>query len=257
MIIDVNVDMGESFGRYKLGNDEEVMKYITSANVACGFHAGDPLVLEQTVLWAKKYGVAVGAHVGLPDRQGFGRREMSITTEELRSDILYQLGALQGMLKLHDMKMQHIKPHGILYRMVSENEKYIDTFLDIVKEYNKDLYIMLPQTTLAFNKGLEKGLKMAAEILIDLSYDDEGNWVIERTKKARTPDEVAKRALMVAKDKKIATVSGKLIDAKDAVTVCLHGDAPNAVEVAQTVKEMLEDNGVRLMNLMNRSAVTA
>ena len=138
--IDVNVDMGESFGRYVLGNDEELMKYISSANVATCFHAGDPLVMEQTIKWAKEYDVAVGAHLGLPDKQGFGRREMDLTADELRSDTLYQLGAIDGVLKVYGMKMQHVKPHGILYRMVSENEKYIDTFLQTVKDYNPDLF---------------------------------------------------------------------------------------------------------------------
>lgn len=251
MKIDVNVDMGESFGRYTLGNDEELMKSVTSLNLATGFHAGDPLVIDQTIAWAKQYNVAVGAHTGLGDKQGFGRRMMDITPDELRSDTVYQLGAVDGFLKLYGMKMQHIKPHGILYRMVSENEKYIDTFLDTVRQYNPDLFIMLPENTPGFKRGLEKGLKMAGEVLIDLSYDDEGNWVLERKKKARTPEEVAERALMVAKDKQIATINGKRIPMPKAVTVCVHGDGPNAVDIARTVKKTLLDNKVELSNLWN------
>ncbi len=246
--IDVNVDMGESFGRYVLGNDEELMKYISSANVATCFHAGDPLVMEQTIKWAKEYDVAVGAHLGLPDKQGFGRREMDLTADELRSDTLYQLGAIDGVLKVYGMKMQHVKPHDILYRMVSENEKYIDTFLQTVKDYNPDLFIMLPPNTPAFERGKEMGLKMVGEALIDLSYDEEGNWVIERTKKARSPEEVAERAVTVARDKKIATIGGKMIDI-DALTVCIHGDAPNAVDEAKVVKEILEKNDIEIANL--------
>ena len=244
----VNVDMGESFGRYVLGNDEELMKYITSANVATCFHAGDPSVMEQTIKWAKQYNVAVGAHLGLPDKQGFGRRQMDLTPQELRADTLYQLGAIDGVLKVYGMKMQHVKPHGILYRMVSENEKYIDAFLEAVKDYDPELFIMLPPSTPAFAKGKEMGLKMVGEALIDLSYDEEGNWVIERTKKARSAQEVAERALTVARDKKIATIGGKMIDI-DAITVCIHGDAPNAVEEAMVVKEVLEKNGVSIANL--------
>lgn len=246
--IDINVDMGESFGRYVLGDDEALMPYVTSANVATGFHAGDPTVLERTVKWAKKYNVAVGAHLGLPDKQGFGRRQMDITPEELRADSLYQLGAMDGFLKMYGMKMQHVKPHGILYRMVSEYEKYIDPFLETIKEYNPELFIMLPPSTPAIQRGKEMGLKMVGEALIDLSYDDEGNWVIERTKVARSPEDVAARAVSVAKEKKIATVSGKMIDI-DAVTVCIHGDAPNALDEAKLVRETLEKNGVTVGNL--------
>lgn len=246
--IDINVDMGESFGRYILGDDEGLMPYISSANVATGFHAGDPTVLERTVKWAKQYDVAVGAHLGLPDKQGFGRRQMDISPEELRADTLYQLGAMDGILKVHDMKMQHVKPHGILYRMVSEYEKYIDVFLKTVQEYNPDVFVMLPPSTPAFQRGKDLGLQMVGEALIDLSYDDEGNWVIERTKAARSPEEVAERALSVAKEKKIATTSGKMIDI-DAITVCIHGDAPNALDEAKVVRETLEKNGVSVGNL--------
>ncbi len=248
MKIDLNVDMGEGFGRYVVGNDEALMPYITSANVATGFHAGDPLIMEQTVLAAKRHNVAVGAHMGLFDRQGFGRRELDLTPEEMRTDVLYQIGALDAFLKIHGLEMQHVKPHGILYRMVFEYEKYIDVFLDTIKEYNSDLYIMLPRNAPAFKRGEAKGLNMAAEILVDLSYDDEGNWVLERRKEARSPQEVADRSLMVAKDKKIPTVSGKLIDA-DAHTLCVHGDAPNALEVVKTINEVLASNGITLGNL--------
>jgi UPF0271 protein len=243
-IIDVNVDTGESFGRYTLGNDREIMKCVTSANVATCFHAGDPSVLERTVLYAKENGVAVGAHTGLPDKQGFGRRRMDITAAELRADTLFQLGAIDGVLRVHGMALQHIKPHGILYRMVSEFEEYIDAFLDTVKEYNPDLYIMLPENTPGFKRGLDKGLKMAGEALIDLSYDDEGNWVLERNKKARSPDEVAARAVMVAKEKQIETISGKRLDMPMAVTVCIHGDGPNSVEIGKTVMKALRAEGV-------------
>jgi 5-oxoprolinase (ATP-hydrolysing) subunit A len=246
--MDLNVDMGESFGRYKLGNDEEVMKYITSANVACGFHAGDPLVMRETVQLAKKYDVAVGAHTGLQDLRGFGRRRMEITPDELQSDTLYQLGALDAMLRANGMKMQHVKPHGILYRMVSDDARYAEAFLDAVSLFDRELFIMIPRDTLIWKRGKELSLKMAAEILIDLSYDDEGNWVLERTKKARSPEEVAERAIMVAKDKEIATISGRRISA-EADTICCHGDSPNAAAVVKTVREGLEGIGIPLRKL--------
>jgi 5-oxoprolinase (ATP-hydrolysing) subunit A len=246
--MDLNVDMGESFGRYKLGNDEEVMKYITSANVACGFHAGDSLVMQETVQLAKNYGVAVGAHTGLQDLRGFGRRRMEITPDELKSDTLYQLGALEAMLRVNGMKMQHIKPHGILYRMVSDDPRYAEAYLDAVARFDRALCLVIPSDTLIWKRGKEMGLRVAAEILIDLSYDDEGNWVLERTKQARSPQEVADRAVMVARDKQITTISGKRISV-EADTICCHGDSPNAAEVVRTVKAGLEGVGIPLRKL--------
>ncbi len=248
MKIDVNVDMGESFGRYILGDDEALMPWVSSANIATGFHAGDPLVMERTIAWAKKYNVAVGAHVGVNDRQGFGRRQINISVEELKSDILYQLGAIDAFLKIHNMKLQHIKPHGILYRMVGEQEIYIDAFLDTVESYNKDLYIMLHTGCEALKRAQKRGLKTAPEILIDLGYDAEGNWILERIKKERSPQEVAARALRAVCDHKIDTVAGDLIPVEGR-TICIHGDAPNAVSVAKAVRQALEGAGVELAAL--------
>jgi UPF0271 protein len=248
MKIDINVDMGESFGRYSLGDDEALFRYITSANIATGFHAGDPVTLERTVKWAKQYGVAAGAHIGLPDRQGFGRRYMDISPDELRADTLYQLGAMDAFLKVNGLTMQHVKPHGVLYRMVGEQEKYIDAFLDAVEEYGKGLYIMLHAGCEALRRAEARGLRAAPEALVDLGYDEDGNWVLERLKKARSPEEVAARALAVARDGKIDTASGKLIDI-NACTVCIHGDAPNAEAVAKAVRAALEANGVSPTNL--------
>ncbi len=248
MKMDINVDMGESFGRYTLGDDEALMPYVTSANIATGFHAGDPLVLDRTIKWAKQYGVAVGAHIGLPDRQGFGRRQIDISTDELRADILYQLGAMDAFLKINGMKLQHIKPHGILYRMVGEQEKYIDAFLDAVAEYDKDIRIMLHTGCEALKRAEVRGLNVAPEVLIDLGYDENGNWMLERVKKARSPQEVADRALKVAIEGKIDTIDGKLIEV-EGCTVCIHGDAPNAVDVAKAVRLALEANGVEVVNL--------
>jgi len=246
--MDLNVDMGESFGRYKLGNDEAVMPFITSANVACGFHAGDSLVMQETVRLAKRYEVAVGAHTGLQDLRGFGRRRMEVTPEELKNDTLYQLGALDAILRANGMRMQHVKPHGILYRMVSDDPGYAEAFLEAVTAFDNGLFVMIPRDTLIWKRGQEMGLQMAAEILIDLSYDDQGNWVLERTKKARSPEEVAARAVMVARDKQITTISGKQIPA-EADTICCHGDSPNAAEVVRTVRAGLEKAGISLKKL--------
>jgi UPF0271 protein len=173
---------------------------------------------------------------------------MDISPEELRTDILYQLGAMDAFLKLHDIKMQHVKPHGILYRMVGEQEKYIDTFLDTIEEYNKDLYIILHTGCEALKRAEKRGLKVAPEVLIDLSYDDLGNWILERFKTARSPQQVGQRAVEVAKSGRIDTIGGIWIPITGC-TVCIHGDAPNAVEVASTVRKALEDNGIAVTNL--------
>jgi 5-oxoprolinase (ATP-hydrolysing) subunit A len=247
--MDVNVDMGESFGRYVLGNDEGIMKAgATSANIATCFHAGDPTVLVRTVKWAKQYGVAVGAHTGLPDKQGFGRRRMDVTPDELYADTLYQIGSIDAVCKVVGVKLQHVKPHGILYRMVSEDEKYIDTFLQAVEDYDRDLWIMIPRSTPIFDRGVAKGLKMAGEALIDLGYDDDGNWVIERVKKERSAADVAARAVKVATEGKIDTVSGAYVDI-EAVTCCCHGDAPNAVEEVTAVVAALKAAGIPVASL--------
>ena len=242
--MDVNVDMGESFGRYTLGDDEGIMKAgATSANIATAFHAGDPMVLMRTATWAKQYGVAVGAHTGLPDKQGFGRRRMDITAEELYADTIYQIGAIDGVCRVVGVRLQHVKPHGILYRMVSEDERYADTFLQAVADYDPGLWIMVPRSAPIYDAGMAKGLKMAGEALVDLGYDEDGNWVIERVKVERSPQDVANRAVRVAKDGKIDTVSGRLIDIQ-AVTVCCHGDAPNAVDEVKAVVDGLKAAGV-------------
>jgi len=250
MAIDINVDMGESFGGYKLGNDGEVMKYISSANIACGFHASDPLVMNHTVKLAKKYGVAVGAHTGLRDLQGFGRREMKITPAELKSDTVYQIGALDAFLKINNMKMQHVKPHGVLYRMVGQDEGYAEAYVEAVSEYNPELYILTGSGTVIWEKGIKAGLRMAAEVLVDLNYDAKGNWIIEREKKAWAPQEVADRAISVVRDGKIPTIEGKLIPIR-ADTICCHGDSPNAADVVKRIREEFDKQGITVANLSN------
>jgi 5-oxoprolinase (ATP-hydrolysing) subunit A len=247
--LDVNVDMGESFGRYVLGDDEGIMRAgATSVNIATCFHAGDPTVLLRTARWAKQYGVAVGAHPGLPDMQGFGRRRMDISREELYADTVYQIGALDGVCRMLDIPLQHVKPHGILYRMVSEEEEYMDTFLEAVASYDSNLFIVLPRHTPVFERGLRKGLNMAAEALVDLSYSDDGIGLIERVKVERSPEDVAARAVRVAREGKIDTTTGKLIDI-EAVTVCCHGDAPDAVAEVTAVVRGLKAAGIPVESL--------
>lgn len=247
--MDINVDMGESFGRYVLGDDEGIMKAgATSANIATGFHAGDPNVLLRTVRWAKQYGLNVGAHTGLPDKQGFGRRRMNLTADELYADTLYEIGAVAGVCKVVGAPLVHVKAHGDLYRMVGENEVWTDAFLKAVGDFDPNLWVVCQRKDLIYEKGTAMGLKMASEALIDLGYDDEGNWVMERVKKERSPEEVGARAVQVATQGTIETTSGGTVPL-EAVTVCCHGDAPNAVAEVTAVAKALRDAGIEVAPL--------
>ncbi len=248
MKIDINVDAGESFGRYKLGNDEEVLKYATSVNSATGFHAGDPSVLWTTIKIAKKYGIAVGAHPGLQDLRGFGRRRILVDPEELKADLIYQLGAIDGFLKVEQLKLQHVKPHGALYVMAETDEAYASAVIDAVKAYNPDLIIITERNTLLWNKCKAEGIRVASEVFVDLKYDAQGKIIIERAKQPWDPNVVLRRALMAVKEGKIDTVDGKFIEVK-ADTICIHGDAPNAVDVIKTLREGLQREGVEVVRL--------
>jgi 5-oxoprolinase (ATP-hydrolysing) subunit A len=185
--------------------------------------------------------------------QGFGRRRMEITGDELYADTLYQMGALAGVCKVVGVPLQHVKPHGILYRMTSEDEKYIDTFLQAVADFDASLFILCPRSTPMYDRGVEKGLRMAAEALIDLGYEDDGKWVIERVKKERSPADVAARAVKVATQNKIDTVNGNFVDI-DAVTVCCHGDAPGAVDEVKAVVDALKGAGIAVGPIAAMSA---
>lgn len=241
----INADMGESFGRYKLGNDEALMKYVTSANLACGFHAGDPTVMRATVRLAKEYDVAVGAHPGFQDLRGFGRRMIDITPEELIDDLLYQLGALQAFLKVEGMKMWHISPHGMLDPLVSNQGKYAEAFIKAIQQYNSELILVIEEKSLLYKKAKLAGLRVAAVALPDLKYDSDGNMVIERVKSPADPGEVAQQAISIIKHHKLRTSDGKELEFH-AEVLCFHGDAPNSVEVLKRVRQEFEKEGINI-----------
>ncbi|MEM1944046.1 MAG: 5-oxoprolinase subunit PxpA [Nitrososphaerota archaeon] len=244
--IDINVDTGEGFGRYRLGNDEEVIKHVTSANVATGFHGGDPVVMWDTVRYAKKYGVAVGAHPAFQDLRGFGRRVIKMEPEELKADILYQIGALDAFLRAEGMRMQHVKPHGALYMVAEHDEAYAEAIVEAIRSYNPELIFFTEYGTVAWKKARSAGLRTVAEAFPDLQYDSEGRWIIERVKKPADPETVARRAVSIAKNGTVETVDGRVIKIV-AQTLCIHSDTPNAPEVARTVRSELERNGVEVV----------
>ncbi len=253
MKIDINCDMGESFGAYKLGLDEEVIKYITSANIACGYHAGDPLVMERTVSLAKNYGVSAGAHPGFPDLMGFGRRNIDATLAEIKGYVTYQIGALQAFAKAQGVRVEHVKPHGALYLMAVEDEKISEAVVEAIKNVDKDLIFI----ALAGAKGEKMtkigeriGLRVAYEAFPDRAYTPEGTLVSRRQPGAviKDPDVVAQRALKMAKEGKVVAIDGTEINLRPE-TLCVHGDTPGAVNLVKKIRQTLTEENVEVIPL--------
>jgi len=250
MKIDINCDMGESYGAYRIGLDEEIIKYITSANVACGWHAGDPLVMERTVRLAREHGVRVGAHPGYPDRMGFGRRFMDCTPEEIRAYVIYQVGALQAFCKAQGIGLSHVKPHGALYNRAVEDEALARAIVEAVASVDRNLlYVALAgqRGEMMRRVGEEIGLRVVYEAFPDRAYTPEGRLLSRRLPGAviKDPEEVAERALMIAKEGKIRAVDGSEIPLQ-AQTLCVHGDTPGAVDLARRIRERLEAEGIEV-----------
>lgn len=237
MALDINCDMGESFGLYKMGDDEGIMPFITVANVACGFHASDPTVMRRTVRLAKAHGVRVGAHPSLPDLQGFGRREMKMRAEELTACVLYQVGALKAFLDAEGMALNHIKPHGSLYGMAARDKAVAEAICDAVSVYGVPVYGLAGTQQEAVCQA--RDMTFLAEYFADLGYDKDGGLIITREHEAVDPEESAARCLRAVQEGRVASVEGNDIPVR-AETVCVHSDTPNAVEVAQAVRGALE-----------------
>jgi UPF0271 protein len=251
MRMDLNSDMGESFGAYKLGMDEEVIKYITSANIACGWHAGDPAVMRKTIEMAKENGVGVGAHPGYPDLLGFGRRNMDCTPEEIKDYIIYQIGALQAFAKALGTKVEHVKTHGTLYLTAVEDEKIAAAIAEaIVSVDEKLIYMALGGTkgTMVREIGKKVGLKVAYEGFPDRAYTPEGTLVSRRQPGAliKDPETVSQRALMMAKKGKVIAIDGHEIPL-EVHTLCVHGDTPGAVDLTRRIREKLTAEGMQLV----------
>ena len=233
MAVAMNCDMGESFGLYRLGDDEGMMPLISVANVACGFHGSDPNHMRATVRRAKAHKVKVGAHPSLPDLQGFGRREMKIGREELANIIIYQVGALTGFLAAEGVALNHIKPHGSLYGMAARMEEIAEAVCDAADVFKVPLYGM--KNTLHETVYTRRGHGFVAEFYADLGYDDDGGLIITREHEAVDPAEAAKRCLRAIEEGKTASVNGVDVEV-GADCICVHSDTPNAIEVAQAVR---------------------
>jgi len=248
--VDINCDMGESFGMYKLGHDEEVIKYISSANIACGFHAGDPIWMNKTVTLAQNHGVEIGAHPSYPDLAGFGRRNMDISSDELKSDILYQIGALQAFTK--DKKLQHVKPHGALYNQAVVNEKIAKTICEAILEYDSNLILLALSGSKWVKTAKEMGLKAYNEIFADRALNDDGS-LVSRSKEGSVlhdVNEVADRSNQMVIEGIATTISGNEIEV-EADSLCIHGDTPGAVQMAMKINNNLKSAGVEIIPLQN------
>lgn len=242
-VIDLNADAGESFGRWSLGDDAALASHVTSISVACGFHAGDPSTMRQSARLAVGSGVALGAHPGLPDLLGFGRRAMDVRAEEVTDYCAYQVGALQAIAALEGAVVEHVKPHGALYAMCSRDPEVALALAHTIVQVDPQL-ILLVMDGAAASAAESAGVRVAREAFIDIEYDDEGRLILEAVTRHRDPGDLALRALGIVEGE-ITTHSGRRLEV-DADSICIHGDGPSAVAIARSVRSQLEDAGVAL-----------
>ncbi|HAH68981.1 MAG TPA: LamB/YcsF family protein, partial [Synergistaceae bacterium] len=245
-----NSDIGESFGAYCMGDDEAVMDAVTSANVACGFHAGDPLVMKKTIKNCAAKGVAVGAHPGYPDLVGFGRRNMKCTPEEEYADCLYQIGALSAFCRTNGLALQHVKPHGAMYNQAAKDPGLARAIARAVKDSGENIILMGLANSEFENAAKEMGVPFAAEAFADRGYMPDGSLVPRSQPGAIIHDveEAAKRVVRMVTEGTVGAVDGTVINFRPQ-SICMHGDTPEAVDMAKTVRRELEAAGVKVTNL--------
>ena len=236
MALGINCDMGESFGLYKMGDDEGIIPYITEANIACGFHGSDPNHMRRTVELAKQHRVKLGAHFSLPDMAGFGRREMQVDRDELVNIIIYQIGALCGFLKVAGLELNHLKPHGALYGMATRDEHVTHAIADAGEHFRVPIFGLAGTLHEEIYKA--RGLEFRPEFFADLDYDGHGNLLITREHRSVLPCEAAFRANRAVEEGLVRSITGEDISVR-AETICVHSDTPNAVAIAQAVREVL------------------
>ncbi len=247
MRIDLNCDLGESFGNYKIGMDEEVIKFISSANIACGFHASDPLVMAKTVSIAKENGVSIGAHPGYPDLAGFGRRNMNVTPQELKAMVQYQIGALNAFCKAVGVKMNHVKPHGAMYNMAAKDEKLALAIAEAISEVDDSLILLGLSGSELLKAANQVGLKYANEVFADRAYEEDGS-LVARTKAGAiitNEKEVIERVVKMIKEQKVKTITGKEISICPH-SICVHGDNPKALNFVKVIRQRLLQENIKI-----------
>jgi UPF0271 protein len=248
--IDLNSDVGESFGNYKLGMDEEVIPLISSANIACGFHAGDPTVMKRTVTIAKENGVALGAHPGFPDLIGFGRRNMDASPDEIKDYVTYQIGALQAFAASQAMTLQHVKPHGALYNMAVKDMAIWDAVAEVIAAVDQRLILFVmagPWRGDLEAIGAKHGIRMAFEFFGDRAYNTNGSLVSRKLPGAVIHDHerVAEKVLKMITEGKVVCIDGSEIELS-AETICVHGDNPAALKLVKNIREALHDSDIEI-----------
>lgn len=248
MRVDLNCDMGESFGRYRIGADEALMPVITSANIACGYHASDPLVMDWTVRLAIEHGVGLGAHPGFPDLMGFGRREMHLAPEEIENYILYQVGALAAFARAVGVELAHVKPHGALYNMAAKDMELARAIARGIARFSKDLIMVCLAGSAMVEAAEEAGLRVAREGFADRAYNPDGTLRSRRLPGAliEDPKAAAERAVRMARDGVVVAHTGEEIPLR-VDTICVHGDTPAAVEIAKIIRRELEAAGIEVV----------
>lgn len=248
--VDLNCDMGESFGSYTMGNDEAILETITSANIACGFHAGDPATMRRTVRMALEKNVGIGVHPGLQDLVGFGRREMAISAEEAFDLIVYQIGALSGFVRAEGGRLQHVKPHGALYNMSAVNRGLSEAIAEAVYKVNPELILFGLAGSELVKSGERIGLKVAHEVFADRTYQADGTLTSRREQNALITDhDVAiKQIVRMVKEGKVYATDGTDVTIK-ADTICIHGDGKTAVEFARVIPGALEREGIKVRKI--------
>ncbi len=248
--VDLNCDLGESFGAYRLGSDAEVIPHISSANVACGFHASDPLWMDKTVQLAKAHGVAVGAHPGFPDLVGFGRRELSVSLPELKAMVQYQIGALQAFCRAQKVPLRHVKPHGAMYNMAAKNMDMARAICQAIAEVDDRLILLGLSGSRMLEAAREVGLPWASEVFADRAYEEDGSLTPRSRADAVITDEdqAIERVLQMVLQGTVTARSGKVIDIQ-ADSICLHGDGAKAVAFASRIRQALTDAGISILPL--------
>lgn len=246
-IVDLNSDLGESFGAYKIGMDEEIVPLVSSANVACGFHAGDPATMARTAELCKNNSTAIGAHPGFKDLEGFGRRNMNVSPADVKNMIIYQVGALDGFCRTKGIKMQHVKPHGALYNMAAKDPALAKAICEGIYEYDKSLVLLGLAGSEMINQAKAMGLPYAAEVFADRAYEDDGT-LVARTKPGamiKDEDEAVKRVIKMIKTHTVESISGKTIEICPD-SVCVHGDSEKALLFVKKIKAAMEAEGIEI-----------